>query len=273
MTKMEIKFYNPTDTAKTLKKQIRLFIRDRKWGYKAKEFLNPNLIFSKIIPCIEQKEKQKENREKHIELVKNLIELMTKDKVIPVDYIAERIKKILHNLRQQSYETCGFNARVEWRLVVGLGGTHPEETSMTLHHIYGIPYIPASAVKGVTRHWVDQNSGSEILQDSEFKHIFGTQKEEGKVIFFDAYPSGHIKLSIDIMNPHYPDYYSREKAPADWQNPNPIKFLTVEDTKFCFWLAAKEKELLGKAKVWLKEALKEHGIGARTSLGYGIFGI
>lgn len=50
-----------------------------------------------------------------------------------------------------------------------------------------------------------------------------------------------------------------------------IKFLTVQDTKFCFHLASKKKELLDKAKEWLKEALKEFGIGAKTSLGYGIF--
>ena len=40
---------------------------------------------------------------------------------------------------------------VDWRLVVGLGGAAVYETAMTLHHVYGIPYLPGSAVKGVTR--------------------------------------------------------------------------------------------------------------------------
>ena len=39
-------------------------------------------------------------------------------------------------------------------MVVGLGGESVYETSITLHHIYGIPYIPASSIKGVVRSWI-----------------------------------------------------------------------------------------------------------------------
>ncbi|MCS7214516.1 MAG: type III-B CRISPR module RAMP protein Cmr6, partial [Candidatus Calescibacterium sp.] len=109
------------------------------------------------------------------------------------------------------------------------------------------------------------------IKFSDLIEIFGTQEQAGKVIFMDAYPSGDIKLKIDIMNVHYPDYYSGNKPPADWQNPNPIKFLTVEDTSFTFYLISKDIELLNKAKILLKEALEEQGIGAKTSIGYGIF--
>lgn len=174
---------------------------------------------------------------------------------------------------------------------------------MTLHHIYGIPYIPGSAIKGVTRHWAvlkfaEEMSKSENIkfekaiekvskalengekldlkiEDLEFNQlieIFGTQKQQGKVIFFDAYPVGEIKLKIDIMNPHYPKYYSEGQPPADWQNPVPIKFLTIENTKFSFYLASKteddpNKNLLNIAEKLLLEALKDYGIGAKTSLG------
>jgi len=87
----------------------------------------------------------------------------------------------------------------------------------------------------------------------------------------DAYPVEDINLKIDIINPHYPEYYSSSKPPADWQTPNPIKFLTVEKTKFQFVLLSKNQALLDKAYSWLKEALQEFGVGAKTSLGYGIF--
>lgn len=41
----------------------------------------------------------------------------------------------------------------DWRLICGLsGGIY--ETNMTLHHVYGIPYIPASSIKGVVRSWI-----------------------------------------------------------------------------------------------------------------------
>lgn len=170
-----------------------------------------------------------------------------------------------------------LKAKLSWRMVVGLGASHPQETSMTLNHIYGIPYIPGSAVKGVTRHWIIQRdfSGNEELaeKDENFKNIFGTQKQTGKIIFFDAYPEESPNLKIDIMNPHYPEYYEGKAPPADWQNPVPIKFLTVENTKFIFCLASQRgnESLLSQASQWLRDALANHGIGAKTSLGYGIF--
>lgn len=84
------------------------------------------------------------------------------------------------------------------------------------------------------------------------------------------------------MNPHYPKYYSDDEVPADWQNP--IKFLTVENTSFNFVLALNKKEtdqnrdwidsdpaLLNVAEKWLRKVLEEHGVGARTSVGYGYF--
>ncbi len=193
-----------------------------------------------------------------------------------IEFLDKRRKAVIDKLGFVKEE---IDATLSWKMVVGLGASHPQETSITLHHIYGIPYIPGSAVKGVTRHWIIfskfNQDEKEAEKDETFKNIFGTQKEAGKIIFFDAYPVGEIKLKIDIMNPHYPDYYSGDKPPADWQNPKIVKFLTVENTKFSFYLACKkdDERLLNTATDWLKEALKEYGIGAKTSLGYGIFNI
>ena len=79
------------------------------------------------------------------------------------------------------------------------------------------------------------------------------------------------------MNPHYSKYYSDNKAPSDWMNPVPINFLTIENTTFNFSLALKKKEkdhkLLDNAVNWLKNALQECGVGAKTSVGYGYFKI
>jgi len=225
-----------------------------------------------------------------------------------INSIEVRKKQIITQLQKEGYNLENFSLSISWRLVIGLGASHPQETSMTLHHIYGVPYIPGSAIKGVTRHWavlkfVDSNrkdnekfedaikriaealeSGDDLnieVDGITFKdliEIFGTQKQQGKVIFFDSYPVGDIKLKIDIMNPHYPKYYAGEEPPTDWQNPVPLKFLTVENTKFIFYLSSKNKydpygELLKKAQKILAEALKNYGIGAKTSLGYGIFEI
>ncbi|MCM8809920.1 MAG: type III-B CRISPR module RAMP protein Cmr6, partial [Candidatus Omnitrophica bacterium] len=54
--------------------------------------------------------------------------------------------------KNQGYELVySGQLQTKSRLIVGLGSSHALETSLTLHHIYGIPYIPASALKGVCR--------------------------------------------------------------------------------------------------------------------------
>ncbi len=192
-------------------------------------------------------------------------------------FINYLIDRRISNIKKLDEYVKEIEAKLRWRLVVGLSGIHPQETSMTLHHIYGIPYIPGSAVKGITRQWIILKNfdGKEenALRNEEFKNIFGTQQQAGKIVFMDAYPVGDIKLSIDIMNPHYPDYYTNpaKNPPADWQSPTPIKFLTVKDTKFKFHLLSKDENLLEKACEWLKDAITHYGVGAKTALGYGIF--
>ena len=313
--KIDYKFYNPANTCEILfmeilKKSGWEFNRKRNreekidWWYECENDFekNINLLFSKFIPESLSKDEDKQNKDKYLQLVIKEFENLKRNWQSFFDSVKKRNERFLEDLRN-----CGFNVKpltalCPWRLVIGLGAAHPQETSMTLHHIYGIPYIPGCAVKGITKHWTvlklaeekakkDKENFEESLKsvsdaldngayiernvDSvDFKdliEIFGTQKQAGKVIFMDAYPVDNINLKIDIMNVHYPEYYSGDKPPADWQNPNPIKFLTVEKTKFQFCLLSRENNLLDIAERLLKEALKEHGIGAKTALGYGIF--
>jgi CRISPR/Cas system CMR subunit Cmr6 (Cas7 group RAMP superfamily) len=71
-------------------------------------------------------------------------------------------QKMMESLKESGYLIEQFDLKLQWRLIVGLGASHPQETSMTLHHIFGIPYIPGSALKGASRHYmiwkfVDEN--------------------------------------------------------------------------------------------------------------------
>lgn len=111
-----------------------------------------------------------------------------------------------------------------------------------------------------------------------FRLIFGTTDQAGGVIFLDAIPASLPRLELDIMNPHYPDYYQGKEPPTNWQSPQPITFLTVAArTPFLFavgWRrgAPKETESLKKAAVeWLQTGLANLGAGAKTSAGYGYF--
>ncbi len=182
-----------------------------------------------------------------------------------------RIVNALYGNENQGFVTNSF--KPDWRFVIGLGTDSVYETGITLHHIYGFPYIPASAIKGICNHYAQDNGYHQ--GESEFKDyydtIFGGTDKKGKIIFLDAMPKTSPKLKVDIMNPHYPDWYGSGKPPTDTQSPRPIPFLTVEETHYQFVLASKEKniQLLQIALGWLENALKEKGIGAKTAVGYG----
>jgi len=183
-----------------------------------------------------------------------------------------------------------FNAVLEWRMVIGLGGETILETDITLHHLYGIPFIPGSALKGLTRGYVtgeiEEYKSSKIDDDNEgITRIFGSQGSAGTVIFFDAMPvNGQVEFVLDIMNPHYPDYYrslqsNRITPPTNDQQPNPVTFLTVTNTTFTFALAPRNPNKdqhtadVDLVKTWLQEALQKYGVGGKTSAGYGYFNI
>lgn len=278
-------FYNPIDT-----RNILYNIIEHGGNFEK----NINLLFSRLIPIFT--DGAGKSKDEHLNFVVREFERF-KSKIPIFSLLNSRRENLIKSMEKAGFVFRIFNASSRWRLIIGLGATHPEETSMTLHHIYGVPYIPGSAVKGVTKHWAvlkfadssnnkgvneisaaleegrDLNIEIEGIKFSELIRIFGTQKKAGEVIFMDAYPlrEDAISLKIDIMNPHYPKYYSEKQPPADWQNPVPIKFLTVEKTNFQFCLISKDNSLLQKSEMLLKEALKNSGVGAKTSLGYGIF--
>lgn len=188
-----------------------------------------------------------------------------------------------------------------------LGGASVYETSMTLHHVYGIPYIPGSAVKGVVRSWYytkhclaqaeKEGKPAEAIafKDPLFCDLFGCPAEAvlssaggsretykshyeeariGNILFFDAFPIEQPQIEVDIINPHYP----ADKDPVDFNQPVPVPFLTVAGAAFQFVAGLRpgsqlsverQRELLAEAGLLLREALQSRGIGAKTAVGYG----
>jgi len=313
-----------------------------------------SLLFQKYIPIIEAKIKEKkegkENREKiekwfslrdeaiggdSKKLFLNKIIKESKNGKVFYNKIKkysllfkDRIKNQKISFENQGYKVILNNCHLKTasRLIVGLGSGHVLETSLTLHHIFGIPYIPASALKGVVRmvsFWEiaekeNKKTDNDIenlqkqLYDSEIsssdskdilKHklLFGTQGFKGLLVFLDAFPeiqNNQDIFELDVMTPHYSNYYTKGEPPGDWENPKPITFLTVKKgIEFCFYVLFDEyrteillndkdfpqeaknvlNELLQNQKLekdvekWLNKALKEFGVGAKTRLGYGIF--
>jgi CRISPR-associated protein Cmr6 len=192
----------------------------------------------------------------------------------------ERYRKALEALGAELRK-----AKTLSRLVVGLGGEGVLETSLTLHRTYGVPYIPGSALKGLASRYAHLYLEGEAwrrdlanFQRGEAQAaLFGTTEEQGLVVFFDALPlPGEWELHPDILNPHHPAYYRGEgQPPADWDSPIPVPFLSVTGT-FLLALAPAPGVDREAARPWLRAAwqilawaLREEGVGAKTSSGYG----
>ncbi|MCX6678866.1 MAG: type III-B CRISPR module RAMP protein Cmr6 [Methanothrix sp.] len=172
--------------------------------------------------------------------------------------------------------------KTDGRMVIGLGGENVLETGLTLQHTFGTPLIPGSALKGLAAHYFDQVWGA---SDSRFKlgeeyheTIFGTTEDSGHVIFHDAWivPESLIgSLKSDVMTPHHGDYYSKKDgaAPTDFDDPNPITFLSIVGSFHIVVSCDVQNEDGEKwAKLAFKiltEALREWGIGGKTNAGYG----
>jgi len=180
------------------------------------------------------------------------------------------------------YDAQTREAKVKGRMIVGLGSESVVETSITLHHTYGIPYIPGSALKGLAASYASKQLGDIWKKGSPaYNAVFGDTNSAGYITFFDALyipGSGHKGqvLYPDVITVHHPKYYQEEKnvSPSDWDSPNPVPFLSATG-KYLLALAAPDvkedtrDEWLKKVFEFLGHALKEMGIGAKTSSGYG----
>lgn len=179
---------------------------------------------------------------------------------------------------KQSLEHFGADCReaqVQGRMAIDLGAEAVLETAIALHHTYGVPYIPGSALKGLAAHYTKHLGDDWAKNSPAFEVLFGNTNTAGYVTFFDALyipQSGHQGKALwpDVITVHHPDYYQAGKnppPPADWDNPDPIPFLSTTG-KYLIALAG-PSEWVTKAYEILELALEKEGIGAKTSSGYG----
>ena len=212
--------------------------------------------------------------------------------------------------KQNGTDGVTIVATLKSRLIVNQAGGILENAGLCLHRHFGYPYIPGSAVKGLARHaaWCEwkaeededkkleiakkiadvfgyptgdtkpkKNPSNRLYLDDYLKEIEPEIKDcSGSICFMSAEPVGRAPLVMDIVNCHHPKYYRGEQTEAtDTENPIPNFFSAVEKgAQFQFQLIplrmCSEEDMLS-AKKWLVEAIKVHGIGAKTATGYGWF--
>lgn len=203
-----------------------------------------------------------------------------------------------------------FVASLGGRLLINMAGGVMENSGMALDRITGLPYIPGTAVKGITRNcalWEIRNesdpgkqilmlrnalaifgfSPNDLARNGDFLWVvkgdrnqldnalqgFGTDTYKGICSFIAAQPTStkNLRIVAEVLTPHFNN------------NLRPIFFPAVDtDSEFGFAIIGQREpqiadltraKLLNQARTWLQQALMQNGIGAKTGAGYGWFQI
>ncbi len=160
-------------------------------------------------------------------------------------------------------------------LAIGLGNDTSLEVGLTLHHTYGVPFIPGSALKGLAVRAAQKQI--EYLGEAGKKALFGEQDSASLFVFWDALfvpGSDRNPLQRDIVTVHHAKYYSTEGTewPSDFEDPTPVPFITVKPgTRFSFAVSGPDDEWCRYAVRLLTWGLENIGIGGKTNAGYGRF--
>ncbi len=194
---------------------------------------------------------------------------------IPAGYLdfCRRRREALEKLPPK---TLVARATVQGRLAIGLGQESVLETSVTLHHTWGVPCLPGSALKGLAARVARQKLDSPWNPAEEagpYSVVFGRLEDSGFVTFHDALwieDGTALPLDPDVLTVHHPDYYGGKDAlPVEWDEPNPVSFVTCRGGY---------EILLTGPEGWVDAAfdlltvgLEQEGLGAKTASGYGRF--
>lgn len=193
----------------------------------------------------------------------------------------------------ESYVIKIFKMNADSLFIHGIGASHVRENSLTIHPVYGIPYIPGSSVKGIVRRWYidallegkEARIKEDAFESAIGRSMFGTGDAQGIVQFYDILMYEGLKLRTDIVTPHFMKYYSKESEPVDSLEPVPNKFyavqiisanllVTVDKNKLAQLsseVALTEDQFISLTTKWVQAALQELGVGGKTSSGYGRF--
>jgi CRISPR-associated protein Cmr6 len=165
-----------------------------------------------------------------------------------------------------------LTVRPLWRMAIGLGSRlNAYEIGISLHGTYGVPVIPGSTLKGLTRSWAE-HSGAAADRPDQFAATFGLDRAKAgrdEVTFLDALPAGApVGVACDVVTVHQQPYYGSHAAPGEHHQPVPSTFLVIDSGRFAVDLLG-GRDTVDAAAEWCATAVDELGIGAKTAAGYG----
>lgn len=177
-----------------------------------------------------------------------------------------------------------FQFKTTERLVTGTGISSPLENGLYIDWTTGAPVLPGAGLKGMARTYAEREFDPINLAEEEDREImsdiiasiFGVASDDdgfvGEIAFLDGLLL-EAEIKLDVMTPHYGDWYRDRVAPGDWMSPNPISFLVVEKgASLDVLLLARDEPaagLLPMAGECVRGGLKILGAGAKTAKGFG----
>jgi CRISPR-associated protein Cmr6 len=199
--------------------------------------------------------------------------------------VSEVYRAAFRRWRQFAEQTPAGCARVHFAvqavapIAIGLGDASPLEVGIRLSHTYGMPLLPASALKGLCRRVARLLKHENKLSDDAIDALFGFSREKqaaaGAVVFYDAWydPSSvdGAPFHRDVITVHHPAYYGDGKTPpTDFDDPTPVPFLVIKPgARFLCVLDAPDPAWARFAEQMLLWGLENLGVGAKTNAGYG----
>lgn len=186
-------------------------------------------------------------------------------------------RKAFERWKASLKDAVWLEATTRTPLAIGLGNKSPIENGLAIHHTYGTPYLPGSALKGLLRRAAERYG----LGEAGKAVLFGDTKSAAHLVYWDGWldPASARPYQKDVITVHHPDYYGKGGAvwPTDFDDPNPVVFLSVKPgIKFHLALSSPDPE----AQSWLHLAaelveygLKHLGLGGKTNAGYGYFAV
>ena len=245
-----------------------------------KALINPGLLFDRYA-ALGVVEDNRDRPQKRLEHLAGVSEAVTR---LATSELARAYRARWESMVRAAGAEL-FTLPLQARLVTGLGSGGPLEIGFRFDGL-GFPILPGSGVKGIARAYAELVEKRDET-DPDFLAVFGRapkagERQEvaqaGSLVFFDAVPVGGLRLELDVMTPHYPEYYQDKAPPTPWQNPTPITFLAIAPgTTFAFAVGLRlgvidsGRRLRALAETWLRQGLAELGFGAKTTSGYGRF--
>lgn len=254
---------------------------------------------------------QPHNARRHREnadLLDRLAEVPAPDPAV-ADIAGRNTQQLLQSLESSfPNRVVTVTAALGGRLAINLAAGVIDNAGICLDRCFGFPFIPGSAVKGITRAWALWDVLEEKQMDLKKQKLemalvlfgFGAQEMYGKgdyawaagrdvrndarrllkvaefkglVSFLPAYPAGQVDIVGDMVNPHHPNYYRAQgDIPAlDEEQPRPNFFPGVErGSVFAFaGLINREFDGLPHPIADLCCQLRQWLVGAITGSGLG----